>query len=156
MAKTTSNLAEFQARAEQGAITVRPIGGRVLLPGEYNFAENPEVRYEEREIRDTKNTYLQLEIKSSKGWVDLSTLMKRTKSANEGSALDYINDWIQQYSDVVELAGALAGHTLVVSNNKVPTYSTYKDGQTCDAYVNGVAYRASLLNAAPVAPASKQ
>lgn len=143
MARTDSKLSAFKVQAESGGVPIRPIGGRVLLPGEYIFDADPAVRYDVRTIRNTNNTYLQLEVKSSKGWVDVSTLMKRTKDANDDT-LVYVNDWIQQYADVVELAEALAGNKLTVSYNKVPIYSTYKDGQTVPAYTTGVAYKASL------------
>ena len=95
MARTDSKLSAFKAQAESGGVPIRPIGGRVLLPGEYVFDVDPAVRYDVRTIRDTNNTYLQLEVKSSKGWVDVSTLMKRTKDANDNT-LVYVNDWIQQ------------------------------------------------------------
>ena len=163
MARTDSKLSAFKAQAESGGVPIRPIGGRVLLPGEYVFDVDPAVRYDVRTIRDTNNTYLQLEVKSSKGWVDVSTLMKRTKDANDNT-LVYVNDWIQQYADVVELAEALAGNKLTVSYNKVPIYSTYKDGQTVPAYVTGIAYKATLSGAAaakevtpaPAEPADEQ
>ena len=78
--------------------------------------------------------------------------MKRTKPDGAPS-LVYVNDWIQQYADVVELAAALAGRTLVVSRDRANTYSTYKEGQTVEPYINGVAYKAALLDSTP-APAA--
>ena len=92
-------------------------------------------------------------MQSNHGWVDVSTLMKRTKPEGAPS-LVYVNDWIQQYADVVELAAALAGHTLVVSRDRTNTFSTYKEGQTVDPYINGVAYKAVLLDSTPAPAAS--
>ena len=152
MAKTFAKITELRERAQKGLVEARPIGGRVLLPGEYVFDANPECRYETRTISGSDRSYLQLEVQSNHGWVDVSTLMKRTKPENAPS-LVYVNDWIQQYADVVELAAALAGRTLVVSRERANTYSTYKEGQTVEPYVNGVAYRASLLDSTP-APAA--
>jgi len=141
MSKTRSKVSEFRQAADAGVVEVRPIGGRVLLPGEYRFDADPELRYESRKVRGTENNYLQVEVKSSKGWIDLSLLMKRTKV---GESLEYINDWIQQYSDLAELAGALAGNTLVITGTKVDTFSTYREGQQVDPYVNGSCYKAVL------------
>ena len=152
MAKTFAKITELKERAQKGLVEARPIGGRVLLPGEYVFDTNPECRYETRTIAGSDRSYLQLEVQSNHGWVDVSTLMKRTKPENAPS-LVYVNDWIQQYADVVELAAALAGRTLVVSRERANTYSTYKEGQTVEPYVNGVAYKAALLESTP-APAS--
>ena len=81
--------------------------------------------------------------------------MKRTKPEGAPSLI-YVNDWIQQFADVVELAAALAGHTLVVSRDRVNTYSTYKEGQTVEPYVNGVAYKAALLESTSTATANAQ
>ena len=150
MAKTFAKITELRERAQKGLVEARPIGGRVLLPGEYTFDTNPECRYETRTIAGSDRSYLQLEVQSNHGWVDVSTLMKRTKPENAPS-LVYVNDWIQQFADVVELAAALAGHTLVVSRDRTNTYSTYKEGQTVDPYVNGVAYKAALLDSTPAA-----
>lgn len=147
MAKTFAKITELRERAQKGLVEARPIGGRVLLPGEYIFNTNPECRYETRTIAGSDRTYLQLEVQSNHGWIDISTLMKRTKE--NAPSLVYVNDWIQQFADVVELAAALAGHTLSVSLNKVNTYSTYKEGQTVEPYVNGVAYKAALLDSTP-------
>lgn len=149
MAKTFAKITELRERAQRGLVEARPIGGRVLLPGEYVFDTNPECRYETRTIAGSDRSYLQLEVQSNHGWVDVATLMKRTKPEGAPS-LVYVNDWIQQYSDVVELAAALAGHTLVVSRDRVNTYSTYKEGQTVEPYINGVAYKATLLDSTPV------
>ena len=162
MAKTFAKITELRERAQKGLVEARPIGGRVLLPGEYVFDTNPECRYETRTIAGSDwnlvseagsdRSYLQLEVQSNHGWVDVSTLMKRTKPEG-ASSLVYVNDWIQQFADVVELAAALAGHTLVVSRDRANTYSTYKEGQTVEPYINGVAYKAALLESTP-APAS--
>lgn len=149
MAKTFAKITELRERAQKGLVEARQIGGRVLLPGEYVFDTNPECRYETRTIAGSDRSYLQLEVQSNHGWVDVATLMKRTKPEGAPS-LVYVNDWIQQYSDVVELAAALAGHTLVVSRDRVNTYSTYKEGQTVEPYINGVAYKATLLDSTPV------
>ena len=148
MAKTFAKITELSERAQKGLVEARPIGGRVLLPGEYVFDANPECRYETRTIAGSDRSYLQLEVQSNRGWIDVATLMKRTKPENAPS-LVYVNDWIQQYADVVELAAALAGHTLVVSRDRTNTYSTYKEGQTVDPYVNGVAYKAALIDSTP-------
>lgn len=149
MAKTFAKIAELRERAQKGLVEARPIGGRVLLPGEYVFGSNPECRYETRTIAGSDRSYLQLEVQSNHGWVDVSTLMKRTKPEGAPS-LVYVNDWIQQFADIVELAAALEGRTLVVSRDRVNTYSTYKEGQTVEPYVNGVAYKASLIDSTPV------
>ena len=153
MAKTFAKITELKERAQKGLVEARPIGGRVLLPGEYVFDTNPECRYETRTIAGSDRSYLQLEVQSNHGWVDVSTLMKRTKPEGAPS-LVYVNDWIQQYADVVELAAALAGRTLVVSRDRTNTYSTYKEGQTVEPYVNGVAYKAALLDSTPAPAAS--
>ena len=153
MAKTFAKITELRERAQKGLVEARPIGGRVLLPGEYVFDTNPECRYETRTISGSDRSYLQLEVQSNHGWVDVSTLMKRTKPEGAPS-LVYVNDWIQQYADVVELAAALAGRTLVVSRDRTNTYSTYKEGQTVEPYVNGVAYKATLLESTPAPAAS--
>lgn len=153
MSKTRSKVSEFRQAADAGVVEVRPIGGRVLLPGEYKFDADPELRYESRKIRGTADNYLQVEIKSSKGWIDLSLLMKRTKV---GESLEYINDWIQQYADLAELAGVLAGNTLVITGTKVDTFSTYKDGQQVDPYVNGSCYKAVLQQSASQQTAEEQ
>ena len=154
MAKTFAKITELKERAQKGLVEARPIGGRVLLPGEYTFDANPECRYETRTIAGSDNrSYLQLEVQSNHGWVDVATLMKRTKPEGAPS-LVYVNDWIQQYADVVELAAALAGHTLVVSRDRANTYSTYKEGQTVEPYINGVAYKATLLDSTPAPAAS--
>ena len=150
MAKTFAKITELRERAQKGLVEARPIGGRILLPGEYVFDTNPECRYETRTISGSDRSYLQLEVQSNHGWVDVSTLMKRTKPEGAPS-LVYVNDWIQQYADVVELAAALAGCTLVVSRDRTNTYSTYKEGQTVEPYVNGVAYKAALLESTPPA-----
>lgn len=150
MAKTFAKITELKERAQKGLVEARPIGGRVLLPGEYVFDANPECRYETRTIAGADRSYLQLEVQSNHGWVDVSTLMKRTKPEGAPS-LVYVNDWIQQYADVVELAAALAGRTLVVSRDRTNTYSTYKEGQTVEPYINGVAYKAALLDSTTAA-----
>ena len=155
MAKTFAKVTELRERVQKGLVEARPIGGRVLLPGEYVFDANPECRYETRTISGSDRSYLQLEVQSNHGWVDVSTLMKRTKPEG-ASALVYVNDWIQQYADIVELAAALAGRTLVVSRDRANTYSTYKEGQTVEPYINGVAYKATLLDSTPVATANAQ
>lgn len=154
MAKTITNVNDFVTKSKDGVISARPIGGRVLLPNTYVFDQNPEIRYEERDITGSNRSYLQVEIKSNHGWVDIAQLMKRTKSSKDSASLEYINDWIQEYSDVAELADALAGNTLVVTRDRVDTYSTYRDGQTVPAYVNGVAYKANLVKA-PVAASAE-
>lgn len=144
MAKSIITAKQFASNSATGVIQARPIGGRVLLSGIYNFDADPSVRYEERQIQNSDRSYLQVEVRSDHGWVDLAQLMKRTKANKESASLDYVNAWIQEYADVAELAMALAGNRLVVSSNKVETYSTYKEGQTVDPYVNGVAYKAEL------------
>lgn len=153
MAKTSVNLTDFVTKSKDGLISARPIGGRVLLPNTYAFETNPEVRYEDREITGTDRTYLQVEIRSNRGWVDLAQLMKRTRSSKDSNSLEYINEWIQEYSDVAELAAALAGNTLVVTRDRVETYTTYQDGQTVPPRVNGVAYKANLVKATPATEA---
>lgn len=144
MAKSTTNVKDFQKKSKDGVIPVRPIGGRVLLPGVYNFDANPSLRYEERPITNSDRTYLQVEVKSDHGWVDLAQLMKRGKTSKYATSIDYINEWIRLYSDVSELALALAGNTLVVTTNRCDTYSIYRNGQTVPAYINGYAYKAEL------------
>lgn len=149
MARTSTNVKDFYMKSKDGLILTRAIGGRVLLPNTYVFDQNPEIRYDEREIVGANRTYLQVEIKSNHGWIDLAQLMKRGKPSKDSASLEYINTWIQEYSDVAELAAALAGNTLVVTRDRVDTYSTYKDGQTVPAYVNGVAYKANLIKVVP-------
>ncbi len=148
MAITFINVSKFKSLTEKGNLEVRPIGGRILLPGKYTFATDPEVRYEECHYPKSNNTYLQVLIKSDRGWVDLGQLLKKTKVSSESNELDYVNDWVIQYADIVELAVALAGHTLEVSRQRVNIYSIYRDGQRCNPYINGVCYKARIVDTA--------
>ncbi len=148
MAQACINVSGFKSLTEKGNLEVRPFGGRVLLPGKYTFAADPQVRYDECHYPKSNNTYLKVQVKSDRGWVDLSLLLRKTKVSSESNELDYVNDWVIQYADIVELAVALAGHTLEVSQQKVDFYSIYRDGQRCNPYVNGICYKARIVDTA--------
>ena len=148
MALSSTNVSNFKSLTEKGNLEARPIGGRILPPGKYTFAADPEVKYNECNYPRSNRTYLHVEVKSNRAWVDLGLLLKKTKVSSESNELDYVNDWVIQYADIVELAVALAGHTLEVSRQRVETYSIYRDGQRCDPYVNGWCYKARIVDTA--------
>ena len=122
MARSITNVSNFKSLTEKGNLEARPIGGRILPPGKYTFAADPEVKYNECNYPRSNRTYLHVEVKSNRAWVDLGLLLK--------------------------LAVALAGHTLEVSRQRVETYSIYRDGQRCDPYVNGWCYKARIVDTA--------
>lgn len=142
MARTNTTVSKLNGLS----IEFRQIGGRVLLPGTYVFGADPECRIDERTIVGSERTYIILEVKANDGtWVDVNALTKRTVASKGGKILEYINEWVMNYSSIADLAVALCGGTLVVSNEYVDTYTSYKGGEVLDVpVVNGKAYKATL------------
>jgi hypothetical protein len=121
----------------------------ILLPGTYVFDEDPLCRYDVRPISGTERTYVILEVQDKEGrWIDVNSLTKWTVAKRGSKALEYVNSWVREYSTIADLALALAGSTLVVSNECVDTYTTYKGGEVLNApVINGKAYKATLTKA---------
>ena len=144
MARTTTNVSKLNGLS----IEFRQIGGRVLLPGTYVFGADPLCRYDERTIVGSERTYIVLEVQATDGtWVDVNSLTKRTVAAKGGKILEYINPWIMNYSNIADLAAAMANATLVVSSEVIDTYTTYKGGEVLEVPVaNGKAYKAVLVH----------
>ncbi len=145
MARTTIKASKLK----ELSIEFRQIGGRVLQPGTYVFNQDPDCRYDERQISGTERTYMILEVQTMDGkWVDVSALTRKTETGKNTGLLTYVNEWVMQYSTIADLAEGLAGKALVVTTAVVDTFTTYKGGELLDKpVVNGKAYKAMLLPA---------
>lgn len=126
----------------------RVIGSGVVMPGEYEFeaADKVQVRYVTEALQNQDRSFTTVEIQAKDGrWVNIANLLKREKVDPKGDALMYINQWVCEYTNVWEIADALAGHTLTVSENRVKTYSNFRGGEQLEHPIeNGIAYRATL------------
>lgn len=146
MAKKAETLASV--KDEVRLANNRVIGSGVVMPGTYEFetSDKVQVRYSTDRIGDQDRTFTTLEIQSKDGkWINLGNLLKRTKVDQKGDALMYVNPWVCEYSNIWEIAEALAGHTLTVSQDRIKTYSNFRGGEQLEHPVeNGIAYSATL------------
>ena len=126
----------------------RVIGSGVVMPGVYEFdtADAVQVRYVTEQLRDQDRSYTTVEIQDKRGrWINIANLLKRKRVDQKGDALMYINQWVCEYTNVWEIAEALAGHSLIVSENREKTYSNFRGGEQLEHPVeNGIAYSATL------------
>lgn len=146
MAKTEVNAADLRATGME----FRVIGGRILLPGIYVFNDNPLCRYDKKEING--RDFITLEVQAENGrWIDVNSLTKRDEY------MAYINPWVMEFGDIVELAQGLGGHEIVVTNDLRDTYTNYKNGEVFERPIkNGKAYAAQYRVATPAAPAAAE
>lgn len=138
MAKVIREFDSVKESEKAGA--ARPIGGGVLMPGTYNFPENPMVRWETTQLNGRAFTNVELEASTGR-WINLGLLLRRKADPTAEGTLTYVNSWVMSYSDIWDLAAALRGTQLVVTNQQETTMTNYKGGQMLDAPIaSGKAY----------------
>lgn len=138
MAKVIRDFDSVKESEKSGA--ARPIGGGVLMPGTYSFPENPMVRWETTQLNGRNFTNVELETTNGR-WVNLGLLLRRKVDPTADGTLTYVNSWVMSYSDIWDLAAALKGTQLVVTNQQETTMTNYRGGQMLDAPIaNGKAY----------------
>lgn len=138
MAKVVRDFDSVKESEKNGA--ARPIGGGVLIPGDYTFPENPMVRWETTTLNGRNFTNVELETTNGR-WINLGLLLRRKEDPTADGTLTYVNPWVMSYGDIWDLAAALKGTTLTVTSQQETTYTNYKGGQLLDNPIrNGKAY----------------
>ena len=124
-------------------------GSGVIMPGYYTFADadHVQVRYETETFEGWNRPFTKVEMMTTNGrWINLGFLLRKTKSNPNSDMLEYVNDWVLNYSTIWDIAEALAGHTLYVSDKRVVTYTNYFNGERMEhPRVYGAAFKAEII-----------
>lgn len=116
--------------------------GGIILPGIYEFNNDPQIEVFESNLQGRRFYYLK--VRATNGhWIRVAALNKWT--VRDGVFMP-VNSFIYD-GDHLVIAKQISGKRLVVSNERVVTYTNYKGGKKLDTpWANGCVYRATLEN----------
>lgn len=135
-------MSDYKSDAENGvgiaADANRMLGTRTVLPGEYEFDANPNVKISEFQTTSTNGqpsrTFYSTEVQAKNGkWVNIDSLCKKTM---RDGAYTFVNEFVGEAQDTVSLAASLCGHKLIVSKDQVDVYTTWysKNGEPAESH----------------------